>query len=295
MRTRTRSHAPLASLIAMMGAMLVAGSPAYTQTHTTGDQRFDLIARTGIQGKDTVYHGYRCVEFTFEGRTARIVAPTAPAAGHPWLWRARFWGHEPQAELALLARGFHLVFIDTEELFGNAENIAIWDRFYRMLTGGGLAPRAAHIGFSRGGLYVYLWALSYPERVACVYADAPALDFRSWPGGRIGKGGNSPLMWERFKKEFGFRSDEEAVAWRGSPLDRAEEIAAGGYPMLHVCGDADAVVPIGENTDPFEARVLAAGGRITVIRKPGVGHHPHSLADPTPIVDFIVRAAAQRP
>ena len=26
-----------------------------------------------------------------------------------------------------------------------------------------------------------------------------------------------------------------------------------------------------------------------VILKPGVGHHPHSLKDPTPIVDFILQ------
>ena len=31
-------------------------------------------------------------------------------------------------------------------------------------------------------------------------------------------------------------------------------------------------------------------GTIRVIRKPGVGHHPHSLADPAPLVEFIERA-----
>ena len=29
------------------------------------------------------------------------------------------------------------------------------------------------------------------------------------------------------------------------------------------------------------------GGDIKVIRKPGVGHHPHSLEDPTPIIEFV--------
>ena len=32
------------------------------------------------------------------------------------------------------------------------------------------------------------------------------------------------------------------------------------------------------------------GGTIRVIRKPGVGHHPHSLAEPAPLVEFIERA-----
>ena len=36
----------------------------------------------------------------------------------------------------------------------------------------------------------------------------------------------------------------------------------------------------------YQTRVL--GGDITVIPKPGVGHHPHSLPDPTQLLNFIV-------
>jgi hypothetical protein len=38
-------------------------------------------------------------------------------------------------------------------------------------------------------------------------------------------------------------------------------------------------------------RYTALGGTIELIRKPGVGHHPHGLDDPTPIVEFLVRHA----
>ena len=36
-----------------------------------------------------------------------------------------------------------------------------------------------------------------------------------------------------------------------------------------------------------------AGGFVTirVIHKPGIGHHPHGLDDPTPVVDFILKYA----
>jgi hypothetical protein len=30
---------------------------------------------------------------------------------------------------------------------------------------------------------------------------------------------------------------------------------------------------------------------MTLIRKPGVGHHPHGLDDSTPIIDFIAKNA----
>ncbi|MEQ8339086.1 MAG: alpha/beta hydrolase, partial [Cyclobacteriaceae bacterium] len=62
-----------------------------------------------------------------------------------------------------------------------------------------------------------------------------------------------------------------------------------GIPMLHIVGDADEVVPVAENTTIFEERVKAAGGKIQVIHKPGIGHHPHSLENPQPIVDFALK------
>ena len=58
-------------------------------------------------------------------------------------------------------------------------------------------------------------------------------------------------------------------------------------------GDADSVVPVAENTAPFEAAMRRHGGNIQVIHKPGVGHHPHSLTDPGPIVRFILRATGR--
>jgi pimeloyl-ACP methyl ester carboxylesterase len=254
----------------------------------------EVAGIASVGGTRSSYYGYECVDFRFNGREAKIVRPKITSRGCPWIWRARFWGHEPQTEIALLERGFHVAYCDVAELFGNDEAIGIWDRFYDMLTGAGLATKAVLEGFSRGGVYVYRWAVHNPSRVACVYADAPVLDLKSWPGGK-GKGGGNPVEWQRFKADFGLKSEEEALAFKGNPLDMAEEIARGGFPMLHICGLADVVVPIEENTDPFEKKILSSGGLITVIRKPGIGHHPHSLPNPQPIVEFILDATIRSP
>jgi len=48
-------------------------------------------------------------------------------------------------------------------------------------------------------------------------------------------------------------------------------------------------VPIEGNTLELEKRYKALGGDVTVIRKPKAGHRPHSLPDPKPIVDFVVK------
>lgn len=254
---------------------------------------FDLCANARITGIASNYFGFECRDFSFEGRTAKIVRPRRTAEGNPWVWRARFWGHEPQTETALLEWGFHLVYCDVSELYGNDEAIGIWDRWYEMLVTAGLSTKAVFEEFSRGGLSMYRWAALRPGKIACIYADAPVLDAKSWPGGK-GKGHGNPVEWERFKRNFGLLSEEEAIAFRGNPLDLAPRIAAQGFPMLHVCGDADVTVPIAENTDLFEKSILAQGGRITVIRKPGIGHHPHSLANPQPIIDFILSATLGR-
>jgi pimeloyl-ACP methyl ester carboxylesterase len=267
------------------------GTQPAPSTSPTDSSASTILECAGITGAHSDFHGYDCCEFLFEGHTARVVRPRVVAEGKPWIWRARFWEHEPQADIALLSRGFHVAFCDVSELYANAEAIGIWDRFYRKLTLAGLCTRVAMEGLSRGGIYIYRWAAAYPGRIACIYADAPVLDIRSWPGGK-GKSKGNPEEWERLKRNFGIHSEEEARAFKGSPLDLADSLARCGFPMLHVCGDADDIVPIDENTDLFEQRVLAAGGSIRVIRKPGVGHHPHSLVDPAPIVDFVLAATA---
>ncbi|MEG3656766.1 alpha-L-fucosidase [Arenibacter palladensis] len=235
------------------------------------------------------FFGFQGHDFTFRERNAKIVVPKNVAVGKPWVWRARFWGHEPQADIALLERGFHIVYCDVAELFGNDNALSIWDGYYQLLTKAGLAKRSVMEGMSRGGVYIYRWAAKYPERVSGVYADAPVLDLKSWPGGK-GTGKGSPQTWETFKTDFGFVSEEEALNFKGNPLDLAEKIAKIGFPMLHVVGDADEVVPVSENTGPFEQKIKEAGGLIKVIHKPGIGHHPHSLQNPKPIVDFVLRA-----
>jgi alpha-beta hydrolase superfamily lysophospholipase len=72
-------------------------------------------------------------------------------------------------------------------------------------------------------------------------------------------------------------------------VDRLEPLAKAKVPLLHVYGDADDVVPWEENTGLIADRYRALGGKITLIPKPGVGHHPHGLDDSTPIVEFIVQ------
>lgn len=249
----------------------------------------DFFSKLKYTFKKSSFYGYACADFTFENRQAKIVAPKRAAKGNPWIWRARFWGHEPQTDIALLERGFYVVYCDVAELFGNKTAIALWNNYYSYLRSLGLAKKAALEGMSRGGVYVYNWAAENPDKVLCVYADNPVLDLKSWPGGK-GESPGGKDEWEQFKKDYGYDTDQQAMSFAGSPIDKIKEIVKGKYPMLHVCGDADELVPMAENTTPFEQKILQAGGNIQVIHKPEGRHHPHSLPNPQPIVEFILSA-----
>jgi lysophospholipase L1-like esterase len=273
------------------GAAILA-KRVYEAIINKGDTKYDIFKKIKAPFTVSSFYGYDCADFSFNGRKARIVKPRLTAEGRPWIWRARFWGVEPQTDIALLDHGFHLVYCNVAELFGNAEAIETWNKYYALLQKAGLSKKACMEGFSRGGVYVYNWAAQNPGKVACVYVDAPVLDLKSWPGGK-GSSKGSHNEWETFKKDYGYTSDSAAVAFKGNPVDKVEQIVKGGYPMLHVVGDADDVVPVSENTAVFEQKVLALGGKIQVIHKPGVKHHPHSLANPTPIVEFILKAAGR--
>jgi pimeloyl-ACP methyl ester carboxylesterase len=93
-------------------------------------------------------------------------------------------------------------------------------------------------------------------------------------------------------KCYGFKDEAEALAYPSNPIDTLESLAKAGVPLIHVVGDADDIVPVPENTAIIEERYKKLGGTIEVIHKPGVGHHPHGLNDPKPVVDFILRHAA---
>ena len=245
-------------------------------------------------GKPSQWHGFDRHDFPVAGRTLSVIVPKQPKPGRRWAWKGEFLDAFPDTEIALLGRGLYLVYYSTPDLLGSPQAVAAWNVCYQELTGQyGLAKKTALIGLSRGGLYCYNWAAANPEKVACIYADAPVCDFKSWPGGRpkgSGKGQGSARDWQLVLDRYGFKNDAEAIAYGKNPVDNLAPLAAAKVPLIHVYGDADPVVPWEENTGVLAERYKRLGGSITLIGKPGVGHHPHGLKDPTPVVDFIVRA-----
>jgi pimeloyl-ACP methyl ester carboxylesterase len=240
-------------------------------------------------GTRTDYHGFNRYDFDVDGTRAVVVTPheVVPNSNLPWIWRAEFFDHRPELDLALLARGYHLVYIEVGNTFGAPSAMKHWDAFYRLLTTRyGLSRKPTLEGLSRGGLYIYNWAARHPNCVSVLYGDNPVCDFKSWPGGK-GVGPGSPDDWKKLQQDYGFKSEAEALAYKLNPIDNLAPLAKAHVPIIHCAADADEAVPYEENTVILKKRYEALGGEIRVIVKHGFHHHPHGLDDPTPLVDFI--------
>jgi lysophospholipase L1-like esterase/pimeloyl-ACP methyl ester carboxylesterase len=255
------------------------------------DPAFDFAKNLAAQGtatKTSSFYGYRQLDFTMDdGRACIVVQPFVTAAGHPYAWRGEFFGHEPQTDLALLEHGYHVVYVGAQDMYGSPPAMKIWEKFHALLAKAGLDGKIALIGMSRGGLYCYNWAALHPETVSVLYGDAPVCDFKSWPGGHL-RNSTSKTEWETLLKLYGFKDEAEAFAYQQNPVDNLEPLAKARIPIIHVVGQADTDVPVQDNTDVVEKRYQQLHGTIEVIRKPGAAHHPHSLPNPEPIVDFIL-------
>lgn len=203
----------------------------------------------------TLWKGYEKHDFLYEGRPAIVVLPKTPAFGNPWVWRAEFFDAFPFADMALLERGWHLVYYCVSNMYGCPEAIRLMNRFHKFIIEQYiLYQRPVIFGFSRGGLYAFNYAAEYPDKVLCLYLDAPVLDIRSWPGGK-GIGQGSPKEWEDCMAIYGLTEDTSRD-FHDNPLDKVERVAKAGVPIIVVAGEADMIVPFLENSAMLERKYL---------------------------------------
>ena len=242
---------------------------------------------TDYPGTISEWNGGIRHDFQLNGVSCIVVEPRETVPGKPWYWKARFWDAFPYPEQALLARGWTIAYTDVAELYGAPEALRRFDRFYRFMTAQGYHPAPAMGAYSRGGLIAINFASRFPDRLSCLYLDNAVCDYNAWPGG-----GRYPDGWQTLLKAYHFDSEEEARNSIANPATRLETLARSGLPVLAVCALKDRIVPPETNTLRLEEIFHVCGGRLTTIFKPEADHHPHSLEDPAPIVQFIENALA---
>jgi pimeloyl-ACP methyl ester carboxylesterase len=222
--------------------------------------------------------------------TLSLKVPDRPAPGKPWLWVGEFAGHLQSLEDRLVARGWHVAYVNVSNQFGSPRAMGTWEKVYAELHGRrGLSARPALLGISRGGLYVTAWLRLHPDRASVLYLDNAVGDIRSWPGGYPlnARVAGSPGDWALFMAEFGYASDQEAVTKSPRPADGLAPAIAAGVFLISVHGTADTIVPYVDNTAPIVALWASTGGRYKLFPKPGGDHHPHGLPDPAPLIKLL--------
>ena len=233
-------------------------------------------------GEKSLWEGCDRYDFKVEGRDALVVIPQEAAPGRPWIWRPAFFGAFPSVDKALLKEGWHLAYYDVTHLYGSPRAVRLAKSFFEYVTKTFELPEKATVeGFSRGGYFAFAWADAYPETVSSIYVDAPVCDITSWPGRR------QPEFWQGFLEEWGEKDEDVDSDFRGNALNHIPRIAEAGIPIISVCGGADEGVPYDENMHKVRDAYQEMGGVVEVIVKPDCGHHPHSLEDPTPVVEFL--------
>lgn len=231
------------------------------------------------------FHGWKG---QVAGRDCRIIFPPTARPGQPWIWKPEFLDAFTQVDIALVERGFHLAYIDVSDHYGCPTALEYGDALYDIAVRQfGLSRKIGFIALSRGGLFAYNWTVRHPDRVACLYADNPVCDIKSWPAG-WGEGPGSPEDWSKCLKAYKL-TEAKARTFYGNPIDQINHLIAAQIPILHVIGGADEIVPVQENSDRIRAIYLAASAPYEEVVKPKGRHHPHGLDNPAKIIAFFER------
>jgi pimeloyl-ACP methyl ester carboxylesterase len=253
----------------------------------------DLSLRLNAAGianiKEARFHDFAEVNFDLPGEKGvdcKIVSPKTPAPGNPWVWRGRFWDHEPDFDIAMLRHGYHLCYCSIIELWGSPPAVERWNKFYALAQKAGLGPKPVLEGMSRGGAIIFNWAKVNPEKVTAIYGDNPLLDIKAFPN-------NTPeakAMRKQCLECYGI-AEAALPKFKGSPIDGLEALAAAKVPVFLVLGAKDDIVPIAQHADVLEARYKALGGSVRRWVKPNDGHHPHGLHPVDPLVEAVLAVA----
>lgn len=234
--------------------------------------------------EETVWNGYKRMDFLFEGREARIVFPNCPNENKNWLFKTEYFGAFPEFEIEMLGRGWHLAYIRNVTRWCLDEDLELKMRFANYLHREfGLYPKCVPVGMSCGGMIACKLAAKYPQLVSALYLDAPVMNLLSCPAG-VGVAQN--ILWQEFVDATGITLSQ-LTYYREHPIDKMPLLLENNIPVFLVYGDCDDIVPYCENGALLEKYYRENGGTVVAIGKQGCGHHPHGLSDNTPIVEFV--------
>lgn len=233
------------------------------------------------------WNGFQCEEFLFEEHPALAVFPDKRAEKAKLLIQTEYRDAFPETAKAMLSRGHFFCFIQNDNRWGTAADVERKARFIgHMLEKYGITGGCVPVGMSCGGIFAVKLAARFPERISCVYLDAPVVNYMSCPCG-FGHGNALSENNSEILQALSLAGMPELLAFRDMPLDNIPDLIRNRVPMLLVAGDADHTVPFDENGAFLERAYRDSGTDYAVYLKKGCDHHPHGLEDLAPVISFI--------
>ena len=129
-----------------------------------------------------LWNGFRQEKFVFEGVEAIVVFPEKPDEKKNWMLKTEYFGAFPDVEIRLIEKGYHLAYLQNISRFATEEDCRRKARFVDFVSEKyGLRERCIPVGMSCGGAHAVNFAGFHPEKVLCMFIDAPVLNFCDFP------------------------------------------------------------------------------------------------------------------
>ncbi len=239
-----------------------------------------------MEYKITEHDGFKVYEFDLESNSAYVYAPNTPAKVKPWVLKTEYFWAFPEVQNALLKKGWHLAHVANDtRWFCEADNKRRAKLCEFLISEFSLNEKCVLEGMSCGGMQAVYFGAEYPQFVKGMYLDAPVMNFLSCPFGV----GRSPFdSVEEFINATGITL-KDLINYRNHPIDRVEDLIKNNIPVFLVAGDSDTTVPYDENGALLAEKYRKAGTPLIEVIKAGCEHHPHSLNDNTPIIEWAER------
>lgn len=241
-----------------------------------------------------VWNGFQKEDFTFEGKRAILVFPKKADEKKNWMLKTEYWDAFPEREIDLVNRGFHLAYLENETRFATKSDCDRKARFADYLCEQyGLSPKCVPVGMSCGGAHAVNFAGFYPEKIACIYIDAPVLNFMDFPG-RLEDQGCEAVWENEFVKAYPGITRAGLFQFDNHPMNKIPVLKEHQIPIVMLYGTEDQTVFYSKNGQILELE-YQNNPLLKIFPRFCQGHHPHGcLQNPEELIEYIITKCKER-
>lgn len=236
----------------------------------------------------SLWNGFETKKFIFNGREAILVFPKENA-NKSWALKTEYWDAFPEVEAELLKRGFHIAYLKNRSRFATVDDCKAKAELADFLSREyGLSSKCVPIGYSCGGAHAVVFAGLFPEKVQCMYIDAPVLNFCDYPG-RLNDEHCEKVWEDEFVKAYPDITRAKLFDFKNHPINYIPVITENKIPVIMLYGNEDTVVDYSKNGKLMELE-YKDNPLLTVVERTGQGHHPHGgeIHHRAKVIDFII-------